>query len=290
MARQKVALVTGASSGIGFATAIEFAKRGYKTYACARRLEPMLPLKENGVIIVTCDVTLTESVTSLRDQISSENDGFLDVLFNNAGQLCSFPALDVTDENVAQCFQVNVFAPIRLTREFAALLIKAKGTVGFTGSVAGYVPFPFSSIYSATKSAIHLYAATLRLEFQPFGVKVLNFVTGGVKTNIADTRDLPEDSWFRVPGIEEAFIERREMAKRNNPMPVEKYALQVVNDFEHQSLGGKLNLYRGKMAFFLAHWLMWCPRFVVEWALIRKFKLTNVFTLISEKFSKEKIA
>ncbi|KAM9931345.1 hypothetical protein OXX80_009000, partial [Metschnikowia pulcherrima] len=89
MARQKVALVTGASSGIGFATAIEFAKRGYKTYACARRLEPMLPLKENGVIIVTCDVTSTESVDSLRDQISSENDGFLDVLFNNAGQSCS---------------------------------------------------------------------------------------------------------------------------------------------------------------------------------------------------------
>ncbi|GEQ70615.1 hypothetical protein JCM33374_g4293 [Metschnikowia sp. JCM 33374] len=166
---------------------------------------------------------------------------------------------------MTQCFEVNVFAPVRLTREFAALLIKARGTVGFTGSVSGVVPFPFSSIYGATKAAIHQYAAMLRLEMKPFGVTVLNVITGGVHTNIADKRDLPSNSWFRVPGIEEAFLERREMAKRNNPMPVEQYARKVVDDFENQTLGGRLNVYRGKMASFLGHLMVWCPRFVVEW-------------------------
>ncbi|OBA23505.1 NAD(P)-binding protein [Metschnikowia bicuspidata var. bicuspidata NRRL YB-4993] len=290
MTRQKVALITGASSGIGHATAIEFAKRGYKTYACARRLEPMEPLKREGIITVTCDVTLGESVALLRDRIAQENDGFLDVLFNNAGQSCSFPAIDVSDDNVAKCFQVNVFAPVRLTREFAALLIKAKGTVGFTGSVAGLVAFPFSSIYAASKAAIHQYVATLRLEMKPFGVKVLNFVTGGVNTNIADTRDLPEDSWYQVPGIQEAFSERREMAKRNHPMSVEKYAFQVVNDFERQTLGGRLNLYRGLMAVLLGGILPWFPRFIVEKIFVTKFKLAGVFNFITEKYAKTKLA
>lgn len=290
MARQKIALVTGASSGIGFAAAIEFAKRGYKTYACARRLEPMEPLKSHGVFIITCDVTLAESVEELRDLIAEENDGFLDVLYNNAGQSCSFPAIDVTDEYAAQCFQVNVLAPVRLTREFSPLLIKAKGTVGFTGSVAGNVSFPFSSIYSASKAAIHQYAATLRLEMKPFGVKVLTFITGGVDTNIADTRALPETSLFNVPGMKEAFDERREMAKRNHPMPVEQYAYQIVNDFEGQSLGGRLNLYRGLMAKFLGFVLPWLPRFLVERAFLKKFKLKGVFAYISEKYSKDKTA
>lgn len=290
MSNQKVALVTGASSGIGFATAVEFAKRGFKTYACARRLEPMEPLKGYGIITVTCDVTKIESVRKLHDLIKEENDGKLDVLFNNAGQSCTFPAVDVTDDAVSQCFEVNVFAPVRLTREFTDLLVNAKGTVGFTGSVSGLVPFPFSSIYSATKAAIHQYAAVLRLEMKPFGVKVLNFVTGGVKTNIADTRDLPENSWFNVPGIDAALVERKQMAARNNPMPAEKFAKQIVDDFEYQTLGGKLNLYRGQLATFLGHLMSWCPRFLVEKALIRKFKMQNVFAYIAQKNSKPKLA
>lgn len=289
MTRQKTALVTGASSGIGYATALEFAKRGYKTFACARRLGPMEPLKEHGITIFQCDVSLLESVLAARKFIAEQTDGYLDFLFNNAGQSCTFPALDVTDEAFETCFQVNVFGPIRMTREFAPLLINAKGTVGFTGSVSGLVPFPFSCIYSSTKAAIHQYAATLRVEMKPFGVKVINIVTGGVKTNIADTRDLPEGSLFAVPGIDEAMIERKQMAARNNPMPAEKYASKVVSDFENLRIEGSLNFYRGHMASLLGHLMSWCPRFIVERILVRKFRLTNVFAKVSEKYSKQKI-
>ncbi|GEQ71317.1 hypothetical protein JCM33374_g4999 [Metschnikowia sp. JCM 33374] len=250
MSRQKVVLITGASSGIGFATASEFAKRGYKVYACARRLEPMQPLKEQGVITVVCDVTQIKDVCELRDLISRENDGRLDILYNNAGQPCTTPAVDAADEIVARCYEVNVFAPIRITREFTALLIKAKGTIGFTGSVSGVVPVPFLSIYSSTKAALHQYVATLRVEMKPFGVTVLNFVTGSVRTPIKDDRGLPEGSLFQVPGIEEPLAELREMSDRSMPIPAEKYAYQVVNDFERQHLGGKLNIYRGRGGLF----------------------------------------
>lgn len=289
VSRPRYALVTGASSGIGFATATEFAKRGITTFACARRLEPMEALKEKGVIIFKCDVSLLESVKEAKAFVAEHTGGYLDYLFNNAGQSCSFPASDVTDEQFMQCYEVNVFGCIRMTREFLPLLINAKGTVGFTGSVSGLIPFPFSSIYSSSKAAIHQYAATLRIEMKPFGVKVINIVTGGVKTNIADTRGLPENSLFRVPGINEAMLERQQMAARNNPLPAETYAHRVVNDFERLSLNGSLNIYRGHMASLLGHLLTWFPRFVLEKILVRKFKLTAVFGEITKKYSKEKL-
>lgn len=289
MTRQKVALITGASSGIGFATAKEFASRGYKTYACARRLEPMKPLEEFGVIPVACDVTSIESVLHLKEKISRECDGYLDILYNNAGQSCSIASLDVTDDQFKQCFEVNVFAPMRLTREFGTLLIKAKGVVGFTGSVSGIVPFPFSSVYGSSKAAIHQYAATIRPELEPFGVRVLNIVTGGVKTNIADTRPLPENSLYNVPGMREALKERQEMAARNHPISAETYAAQVADDFEGVTLGGYLNVYRGRLALFLGHMMSWCPRFIAEWVLIYRFHMSDIFSQIRKKYAKSNI-
>lgn len=287
--RPKYALVTGASSGIGFATALEFAKRGVTTFACARRLEPMEELKKRGVIIFKCDVSLLESVIEAKKFVAEKTGGYLDYLYNNAGQSCTFPCSDVTDDAFKQCFEVNVFGCIRMTREFLPLVINAKGTIGFTGSVSGVIPFPFSSIYSSSKAAIHQFAATLRIEMKAFDVKVINIVTGGVKTNIADTRGLPEDSLFQVPGIKEAMLERQQMAARNNPIPAEVYAYRVVNDFQNLRIDGKLNIYRGKMATFLGHLLDWFPRYWLENILIRKFKLGTVYLEVRKKYSKEKL-
>lgn len=249
----------------------------------------MKALEEKGITIFVCDVTSLESVIKAKKFLTDATDGYLDVLFNNAGQSCTFPALDVTDEAFKQCFEVNVYGPIRVTRELAPLVINAKGTIGFTGSVSGVIPFPFSCIYSATKAAVHQYAATLRVEMKPFEVKVLNFVTGGVKTNIADTRDIPESSLYQVAGIEEAMIERKQMAARNNPIPAEVYAYRVVNDFEQARIDGPLNIYRGKMATFLGYLLTWFPRRFLERILIRKFKLTRVFQNVAERARKEKL-
>ncbi|KAI3403957.2 AYR1 [Candida oxycetoniae] len=286
--RQRVALVTGASSGIGFATSIEFAKRGYVVFAGARRLEPMQKLKdEYGVNIFELDVSDLQSVKDAKSYIKSETGReYLDVLYNNAGQSCTFPATDVTDEQIKQCFEVNVFGPMRMVREFIPFLINAKGVIGFTGSVSGIVPFPFSCTYSASKAAIHQYAASLRLELKPFDVKVINIVTGGVKTNIEDKRSLPETSLYKVPGIEVAFKERQRMAAQNNPMPAATYAKKVVHDFEVARLGGPLNIYRGTMATFLSFVLTFVPRFIVEWGLVRKFKLESVFNNVRKKYSK----
>lgn len=286
--RQKSALVTGASSGIGYATSIELAKRGYKVFAGARRLEPMQPLQEKyGIHIFRLDVLSLESVKNAKKYIAEETGGYLDILYNNAGQSCTFPAIDVSDEYFHQCYEVNVFGPMRLVRELSPLIINAKGVIGFTGSVSALVPFPFSCVYSSSKSAIHQYAATLKIEMKPFGVRVVNVVTGGVNTHIEEKRSFPENSLYNVNGFEEALVERKQMAVRNKPIEPSVYAYQVVNDFENKRSG--LNVYRGKMAVLLKFVLLLVPRFLIELYFIRKFKLTSVYKLVTEKYSKKKL-
>lgn len=290
--RKKVALVTGASGGIGYATAIEFAKRGYHVFAGARRLEPMKPLQETyGINIFQLDVSSLESVKNAKKYIIDQTgDSYLDVLYNNAGQSCTFPCIDVKDDDFKLCYEVNVFGPMRTVRELAPLIINAKGTIGFTGSVSGFIPFPFSATYSSTKAAINQYANTLQFEMLPFGVKVINFVTGGVDTSIADTRPLPEDSLFNVSGMKEAFFERQAMAVRNKPMSAQAYATKVVNDFENAKLGGVVQYYRGSKASLLYYVHKIFPTFVLQYFLMERFKLLLVFATIKKKFEKVKLS
>ncbi|EGV65029.1 NADPH-dependent 1-acyl dihydroxyacetone phosphate reductase [Yamadazyma tenuis] len=282
--KHQTVVVTGASSGIGLATAKEFASRGYTVIAGARRVDAMEELRKLGVITVSLDVTSPESVQSLKELIKQEYDGEIQYLFNNAGQSCTFPAIDVSDENMEKCFAVNVFGQVRVTRELVPFLIKTRGTVGFTGSVSGFLPFPFSSIYSSTKAAIHEFASTLAFELEPFDVKVINIITGGVDTDIADKRPLPEDSWYSAEGIEELISKRREMAKRNAPMSAELYAQKVVSDFEGSRIG-VINYYRGSKASIL-HVVSFFPRFWVTFVFRRMFGMVSLWQHLREKYSK----
>lgn len=277
-------VVTGCSSGIGYSSAIEFATRGYDVIAGARRLEPMKSLEtEYGIKIIELDVTSVESVAKLTKLIESEYDSKVKFLYNNAGQPCTFPGIDVTDEAVKQCYEVNVFGAIRMTRELSRFIINDKGTIGFTGSVSGILPFPFASIYSSTKAAIHSYADTLALELEPFNVKVINIVTGGVKTNIADVRPLPSTSLYQSEGIEEVLDRRRQMAARNKPMSAEEYSRRVVDDFVYSQIG-RVNYYEGAKADILK-WLSRFPRFIIIRVFKKNFDLNNLYDSIRRKFT-----
>ncbi|CAD1809014.1 unnamed protein product [Candida parapsilosis] len=205
----------------------------------------MAKLRDNyGVKIFKLDVTNSSSVKDAKTYIQEETLGnHLDILFNNAGQTCQVPTTDVTDEQFAQCFKVNVFG------------------------------------------AIQSYASVLRIEMKPFKVKVINFITGMVRTNIEDTRGLPETSLFNVPGMKEAFEEIRLGVTKNNPTPADSYAKQVVDDFEKAKLGGSLHLYHAKMAFILGFISPLLPRCILEGILIRKLKLTGPFEYLKEKYT-----
>ncbi|KAK9386014.1 hypothetical protein V1515DRAFT_605840 [Lipomyces mesembrius] len=297
--RKKTALVTGASSGIGHALAIELSKRGFKVFACARRLEPMRDLEsEHGVTIFKMDVSSLESINDGVKFIDSQLgvDGGpkeLDLLYNNAGQSCTFPAIDVPDEALTQCLDVNFIGPVRLTHAFRNYVINAKGVIAFTGSLAGICPFPWGAVYGASKAAVHQYASILSFELEPFGVRVLNVVTGGVKTNIADTRDLPQDSLYNAPEMADSIVRRRRMAERETPMSPEVYAKKVVDDVLYgdsfiNHFTRRVNVYRGSWSSRLSLLVNIAPRWLILFAFRIKFKLNGVFEAVRARQEKSK--
>ncbi|SCU99646.1 LAME_0G04544g1_1 [Lachancea meyersii CBS 8951] len=278
MTETMIALVTGASSGIGYELTKQLAQKGYKVYAAARRIEPIQPLEKEFPGLVTplkLDVSEPEQILALKDRLLTELPAQkLDILYNNAGQSCTFPATDVTSEVLETAFKVNVFGPINLCRELLPFVINARGTVLFTGSIAGIVSFPFGSVYSATKGAIHSYSRALHIEMKPFGVRVINVVTGGVATEIADKRPLPEGSIYNIPEATDALAARRNIAKDNKPMSAAKYVAEVLRDIE--STRDPIEVFHGTFASIVRYFTSYLPFWVLEFMLERKFKLVGM--------------
>ncbi|CAI4065505.1 hypothetical protein SUVZ_09G0450 [Saccharomyces uvarum] len=288
---KKIAVVTGASGGIGYEVTKELARNGYMVYACARRLEPMEQLSlQFGSDIVKpykLDISQPEEIVTFAGFLRNTlPDGKLDLLYNNAGQSCTFAAMDATDAVVEQCFKVNVFGHINMCRELTKFLVNGKGTIVFTGSLAGVISFPFGSIYSASKAAIHQYARGLHLELKPFGVRVINAITGGVATDIQDKRPLPETSIYNFPEGRAAFDSRKTMAKDNKPMSAEAYAKQLVGDI--LSRKDPVDVYRGAWANIMRLVVLFVPYWLLEKGLSKKFKLDKVNNALKLKQRKSK--
>ena len=163
------------------------------------------------------------------------------------------PALDVPLDDARACFETNFFAIISITQHFIPLLIASKGLIINIGSLAGIVPYVFGSVYNASKAALHAYSRTLRLELEPFDVRVMVVVTGGVQSNIARThRVLPGDSLY-LPIL--ADFERRQTHSQEGAMSHDVYAKGLVKE----ALRGRPTkwLWRGNMA-----WFVWFARAV----------------------------
>ncbi|CDK26488.1 unnamed protein product [Kuraishia capsulata CBS 1993] len=273
----RYALVTGASSGIGYATAVELAKRGFKVYAGARRVTKMEPLKEYGIVPIELDVGSLESVIYARDLISAETDGHLDVLFNNAGGPCFYPGIEVKEDVLLQVLNVNVAGVIRVTREFSPLVIKSQGCIAFTGSLSALMPMPFGSVYGATKAAVHSYASGLESELRPFNVKVLNVVTGGVTTEIfSNYQTLASDSLYNVGETTRQFIKQRKETTTGQSTPAAEYAIRVVDQMLNRTRTWRI--YEGHAA-----WLVrWATTLLPDWITRPIFERKFGFNLLAD--------
>lgn len=152
---------------------------------------------------------------------------FLTNSVNNAGVSYVVPALDINLDEARKLFDVNVFGIMRMCQVFSPLLIQAQGTIVMIGSLSGVIPMVFSSVYNASKAALHAYANSLRVELAPLGVKVITVVTGGVKSRIAAhvTHVLPENSLYAP--VQENYL-RRQGYSQEGAMSNEAYADSVV--------------------------------------------------------------
>ena len=190
-AKGKVVIVTGASSGIGEATAREFAKEGAKVVLAARRVDRLEALAKEidamntgaQALVVQADLSKLEDIQALIAK-TLERFGRIDILVNNAGfgRLDWLENLDPVKDIESQ-FDVNVLGVIQTTRQALPVMIKQRsGHIINMCSMAGLVATPTYTIYAACKHAVHGFSEALRREVKPWGIDVSMIYPGGVTT------------------------------------------------------------------------------------------------------------
>lgn len=214
----KTVLVTGASAGIGKATAILLAQNGYNVYGAARRIEKMQDLKNHGIKPIELDVTNDKSILACVDQIFREA-GSIDILVNNAGFGSSGAIEDVSIEDARYQLEVNVFGAMRLTQVVLPKMRENKyGKIVNISSIGGKVAFPLAGWYHASKFAIEALSDTLRMEVKEFGIDVIVIEPGGVKSEWAG---IANDNLMRISGntAYKEMAKNAEKATRNLNLP-----------------------------------------------------------------------
>ena len=179
----KVALVTGASSGTGYATALHLKALGYNTYAAARRLDRMEPLKSKGIHVVPLDLTDEESIKQAFASITAETGGGVDVLVNNAGYGLFGSVEEVPLSEARRQLEVNLFGLAALTQLVIPYMRKKRsGTIVNISSIGGVVASPYGGWHNASKFALEALSSSLRQELSPFGVDVVIVRPAGVNS------------------------------------------------------------------------------------------------------------
>lgn len=215
----KVILITGASSGIGFDAARTLAKRGYRVYAAARRLERMLPLEADGVIPLRMDVT---DEASMQEGVRSilEKEGRIDVLVNNAGYGFFGAVESVPQEEARRQLEVNVFGMARLCQlVLPSMRAQGSGRIINISSVAGKAVLYFGGWYHVSKFSVEALSDALRMEVKPFGIDVVLIEPGGIRTDwgmiAADhLADSSKGTPYEADGLREAETFRKAYSSR----------------------------------------------------------------------------
>jgi NAD(P)-dependent dehydrogenase (short-subunit alcohol dehydrogenase family) len=177
-----VALVTGASTGIGRSTALLLAQRGYKVYGTARHV-PDIAL--TGVTMLAMDVRNDSSVQSAVRHILIESDR-IDLLVNNAGIARVAAAEETSPGEALELFQTNVFGLMRMTNAvLPAMRQRHAGRIVNISSVVGFMPAPFMSAYAASKHAVEGYTESLDHEIRALGIRAVTVQPAFTRSNLA---------------------------------------------------------------------------------------------------------
>lgn len=225
MERNLVILITGCSpGGIGAALAITLHKAGHHVFATARDPAKLESLAEKGMTTLPLDISSAASIASAVSLVSASKAGAagLDILVNNAAVSYSMPVAEISLYEARKLFDTNVWGQIAVTQAFLPLLLQRAssstdgsiprmwGISGLFGggrqqqhhqpmivnhtSVGSVMAIPFQSVYNASKAALAMFSQTLRMEVVPFGIRVVELKTGGVRTNIITNNNVHKSS------------------------------------------------------------------------------------------------
>lgn len=178
-----IAIVTGASSGIGYEVCKQLLEKNYKVYGFSRR-----SIAPKGAITLCVDVSDEASVRSAVDEVA-RHEGRIDLLIANAGMGISGPVESATKEDSHRIMNVNFFGQVYASQAVLPYMRAQKsGTIVFTSSVAAPIAIPYQAFYSASKSAVNSVAMALRNEVGDYGIHVTVVMPGDTCTGFTDAR------------------------------------------------------------------------------------------------------
>lgn len=232
---RKVVLITGASSGIGSASAKMLAENGHKVYAAARSADKMESLKKYGVIPIKMDITKHEEVKAAINFVMEE-ESRIDVLFNNAGFGLYGPLEKVPLEDARYQFDVNLFGLADVTKLVLPIMREQKcGLIINTSSVGGKIYTPGGAWYHATKHALEGWSDVLRMETKRFGIDVVILEPGLINTGFLDVLSQRGTKYLDDDNYSEMMDKVNESSKKlygqngSHPDVIAKVVLKAVN-------------------------------------------------------------
>ena len=189
--KQKVSIVTGSSSGMGFETSLILARNGFYTYATMRKLDGEgskeindISKKENLPLqVIRLDVNDDKSVHGAIEAIVKEKDR-IDLVVNNAGYDLMGALEETSLDEIKAQFETNLFGAVRVMQSVIPIMRKQKGgTIVNVTSLGGRISFPLNSAYHATKFALEGLSESIQYELEPFGIRIIIIEPGGVGSN-----------------------------------------------------------------------------------------------------------
>ena len=270
-------LITGCSTGIGKALALEFHRKGFTVYSTARNTDTLSDLKDLGIETLKLDVNSPSDISAAASRIENETGG-IDMLVNNAGFIAMGPLAEIPIDRLRLQFETNVIAVIAMIQAFVpAMIRKKKGCIVNIGSVSGILPSPFAGAYCASKSAVHSLSDVLRAELSPFGIRVITVQPGGIVSDLGKTahKGIPDvqaspSFYSKIAGA----IEERALASQDKATPVGQFAEKLVARLLKPEPGTVIRL--GHQSFLLPFIRYALPAKLRDRILIRKFKLNEL--------------
>ena len=185
--KKESVLITGASTGIGYATALYLDQLGYKVYACVRKDSDKQKLQENAsnrlesIILDVCDL---DSIHSAYEHIQDISNGETFHLINNAGLSVNGPLELLDHADIKKVIDVNLTGLLTVTNIFLPMIRMSKGRIINISSGHGLMAIPDKSVYAASKAGVQAVCDSLRVELKPFGVEVISIIVGKVNTSV----------------------------------------------------------------------------------------------------------
>ncbi len=227
---QRVAIITGVSSGIGLACAAHLAQQGIRIYGLSRRV-PETPI--TNCTFIQTDVTDNASVIEAIRTVLL-NEGCIDILINNAGFGIAGSIEDTSAEEAGNQLDVNLLGALRLTTAvLPTMRCQRSGYILNMGSIGGLIAVPFQGIYSASKFALEGLTESLRLEVRSFGVRVVLIEPGDHRTSFTETRSFTAASAAN-PAYRancDRAVNRMAADEQGGPAPdrIARLVLRVIN-------------------------------------------------------------